>query len=81
VSGRERAHLRVVAGQPTAEELAALTVALAAAARARAARAAGAAGAAGGARAPVRGWAWRGRLLRSPLAHGPGAWRRSALPG
>ena len=26
-------------------------------------------------------WADRSRLLRRPLSPGPGAWRRSALPG
>ena len=80
MTGAGRVHLRVVAGQPTADELAALTVALSLAARARAVRARAAARPAGG-RAPVGGWAWRGRLLRSPLAHGPDAWRRSSLPG
>jgi hypothetical protein len=79
VTGPERVHLRVVGGRPTAEEVAALSVALSAAARARAAGAA-ADRPAGGGRAPVGGWAWRGRLLRTPLAHGPDAWRRSALP-
>jgi hypothetical protein len=75
VTGPGRAHLRVVAGQPTAEEVAALTVALSLAARAQAARRSA------GGREPVGGWASRGGLLRSPLAHGPDAWRRSARPG
>jgi Acyl-CoA carboxylase epsilon subunit len=62
--------LRVVRGQPTDEEAAALAVVLAAKLAARPAqgrrpRAAG-------------GWADRARALRTPLTPGPGAWR-SAL--
>ncbi|MFD6099544.1 acyl-CoA carboxylase subunit epsilon [Nocardiopsis flavescens] len=65
-------HLVVVRGEPTDEELAALTAVLAA--RAAAARA--------GARvpaAPERTSAWRDRArgLRAPLRPGPGAWRTS----
>jgi hypothetical protein len=78
VAGQPAAgELRVVAGQPAAEEIAALTVVLAArlAARERAARAPSPAP---GRR--VTGWAQRSRLLRAPLAPGPGAWRRSARP-
>lgn len=64
--------LRVVSGQPTADELAAVVVVLgAASARARG----------GPAAAPLRSqWAARSRLLRTPVAAGPGAWRASALP-
>jgi hypothetical protein len=67
------AGLTVVAGHPTAEELAALTAAVTAvlAARAAADRAGRQAG----------GWADRARLLRVPLAPGPGGWRRSARWG
>ena len=69
---------RVVAGHPTGEEVAALAVALlavrAAGGRARP-RAAPVPGA-----GPATHWADRADLLRAPLAHGPGAWRRSALP-
>jgi Acyl-CoA carboxylase epsilon subunit len=69
--------LAVVAGQPTAEDLAALTAALAAVlARAAADRAV--AGTVAGRRGG--GWADRARLLRPPLVPGPGAWRRSARP-
>ena len=69
------AGLTVVAGQPTAEELAALTAAVTGV---LAARAAG--GRAAAARRQAGGWADRSRLLRAPLAPGPGAWRRSARP-
>jgi hypothetical protein len=71
----ERPPLRVVAGDPTAEEVAALTVALAVA-RERAAWPAGDDG-----HRATAGWARRRDMLRAPLDRGPGAWRRSALPG
>ncbi|GAB3590503.1 hypothetical protein GCM10027446_05440 [Angustibacter peucedani] len=61
--------LRVVRGEPTSEELAALVVVLAASA--------------GGGEAPAAPrsvWASSGRA-RAPLASGPGAWRASSLPG
>ena len=67
--------LTVVAGQPTAQELAALTAAVTAV---LAARAAGDQAAA--ARRRAGGWADRTRLLRAPLVPGPGAWRHSARP-
>ena len=65
--------LRVVAGQPTDEEAAALAVVLAAklAARAAPAREEG---------ATAGGWADRARAMRTPLTPGPGAWRRSQHP-
>ena len=67
--------LRVVRGDPSPEELAALVTVLAA--RSAAARAAAAAAA-----PPARRsmWASRSRLVRPPLAAGPGAWRASAFP-
>ena len=68
--------LRVVRGDATAEEIAALVAALATArgtARARARRGL----ADGRARS---GWCDRARMLRAPIPHGPGAWRTSALP-
>ena len=68
--------LRVVRGEPTAEELAAL-VAVAAVAGVRAA----AAGEPGGDRRPRSAWNHPARLVRRPVAAGPGGWRRSALPG
>jgi len=63
--------LRVVTGDPSAEELAALTVALAVLA------------ARGGPGQPGRsspGWADRSELMGAPPRPGPGAWRRSARP-
>jgi hypothetical protein len=66
---------RVVRGQPSEEETAALAVVLAAlAARARAARERPGPVSAGN-------WASHARALRAHAAPGPGAWRRSALPG
>ena len=66
---------RVVHGNPSAEETAALTVVLAAKLAAgppdnRARR-----------RSPVSAWADRARALRTPLTPGPGSWRNSARPG
>jgi hypothetical protein len=71
--------LRVVRGDATPAELAALVTVLAA-------RAAGAASAAGADTAqadePPRRSAWSdpSRSLRQPLSPGPGAWRAAALP-
>jgi hypothetical protein len=64
--------LAVTRGAPTAEELAALVVALASRPAARP----------GGGRAgrPSE-WAAKTRTLRAPVHRGPGAWRASALPG
>jgi hypothetical protein len=64
--------LEVVAGHPSAEELAALTVALAAALAAR--------GPAGQPGRPSPGWADRSSMMKAPLLPGPDAWRRSARP-
>jgi Acyl-CoA carboxylase epsilon subunit len=67
----ERAHLRVVKGDPDPEELAALLAVVSA--RAAAAE-------------PERGetarsgWADPARRLRAMPPTGPGAWRRSATP-
>ena len=66
--------LRVVAGQPTDEEAAALAVVLAAKLAARPAQAREG-------RAAVGGWSDRARAMRTPLTPGPGAWRRSASLG
>jgi len=64
--------LRVVRGDATPEEIAALVaVLLARSADAKAP---------GQARSVQSSWADRSRLLRRPLSPGPGAWRRSALP-
>ena len=65
-----RPALEVVAGHPSPDELAALTVTLAAVLAARD-RAAG--------RAASR-WASRSRMPGAPLRPGPDAWRRSARP-
>jgi hypothetical protein len=65
--------LEVVAGDPSAEELAALTVALSAALAAR--------GPAGQPGRSSPGWADRSRMMNAPPRPGPGAWRRSARPG
>jgi acyl-CoA carboxylase epsilon subunit len=65
--------LRVVAGQPTGEETAALAVVLTAKLAARPAR--------GRAECvAVGGWADRARAMRTPLTQGPGAWRNAASP-
>jgi len=63
----------VVRGDATPEEIAALAVVL----LARAAETE----APGPARSVNNAWSDRSRLLRRPLSPGPGAWRRSALPG
>jgi len=63
--------LRVVAGQPSAEQIAALVAVLAARA----------ASPVPGPGTPMRSeWSQRSRLLRAPLLRTPGGWRASALP-
>ena len=57
--------LRVVRGEPTAEELAALTVVLAALSQRRGRRRP----------VPVGAWASRADAVRTPLQVGPGGWR------
>jgi hypothetical protein len=59
--------LRVVRGEPTAEELAALTVVVAALSQRRARRRP----------VPVGAWASPADAHRMPLQHGPGGWRAS----
>jgi hypothetical protein len=71
-----RPALEVVAGHPSPDELAALTVTLASVLAARD-RAAGRAGQA--VRAASR-WASSSRMPGAPLRPGPDAWRRSAWP-
>ena len=66
--------LKVVASRPSAEELAALTVALSAVLAARG----GPAGLPGRA---SPGWADRSRMMGVPPRPGRDAWRRSARPG
>ena len=64
--------LTVVRGGPTPEQLAALIAVVTA-------RASAAETAAAEAAAAVRPL-WAAPVLRSPLSHGPGAWRASGLP-
>jgi Xaa-Pro aminopeptidase len=61
----QRPLLRVVGGEPSAEELAALTVVIAALSRGRARRRP----------APVGAWASYADAHRRPLQAGPGGWR------
>lgn len=68
----QRPLLRIVRGQPTELELAALTAVLASAAARTGARPQQG--------APRSAWANRAGLLRRPLPHGQGAWRSSVLP-
>jgi hypothetical protein len=70
-------YLSVVAGQPTATEIAAVVAVLAARARG------GTTPADGRAPAPAsrRGWSERSRSLRAPIVARPGGWRASARPG
>jgi hypothetical protein len=66
-----RPYLRVVRGDPGPEEIAALVAVLLSRS-----------GEAEAAPATNRSaWSDRSRQLRRPLSPGPGAWRRSALPG
>jgi hypothetical protein len=66
----ERPHLRVVKGNPSDEELAALVAVVSALGAGEEE-----------APAPVRSaWSDRRVAVREPLAHGPGAWRSSAFP-
>lgn len=68
----ERGFLRVVRGDPTPEEIAALVAVLTARARA----------VSGDKPRPPRSpWSDPARRMRQPLPHGPGAWRTSAFPG
>jgi Acyl-CoA carboxylase epsilon subunit len=66
-------YLRVVRGDASAEEIAALVATLTAVAASRAAAPAEP-------RPAARNWNSRARLLRSPVHPAVGGWRRSALP-
>ena len=68
--------LRVIRGDATPEEIAAVVAVL----LARSA-ASDASSSSSSARPAPSAWADRSRLLRRPLHPGPGAWRRSGLPG
>jgi hypothetical protein len=72
-AGDDRQILRVVRGDATAEEIAALVAVL----LARSADAE----TPSSARSVNNAWSDRSRQLRRPLSPAPGAWRRSALPG
>jgi hypothetical protein len=63
--------LRIVKGNPSPEEVAALVAVVSSMATA-------AADAAAQQKAPRPEWSARQRMLRQPLRHGPGAWRASA---
>ncbi len=67
MSEPQRPLLRVVEGEPTVEELAALTVVVAALSRRRPRRRP----------TQVGAWAWFGNAHRRPLHPGPGGWRAS----
>jgi hypothetical protein len=69
--------LEIVAGHPSAEELAALTVALAAV---LATHGDPAVAGPGGRSGRASGWADRSRMMRFPPGPAPGVWRRSARP-
>jgi hypothetical protein len=73
LAGQPSPLLTVVRGKPTAAELAALTVVIGAVARRSSQRP-------GLARPRASQWAARDRMVRPPLAAGPGAWRARALP-
>ncbi|MEV4319325.1 acyl-CoA carboxylase subunit epsilon [Actinocrispum sp. NPDC049592] len=66
----DRPLLRIVRGTPDDVELAALTAVIAALP--------GEAGTP--AEKPKSAWADPSRRMRTPLAHGPGAWRASGMP-
>ncbi|SDO33540.1 acyl-CoA carboxylase subunit epsilon [Geodermatophilus sp. DSM 45219] len=68
MSEPQRPLLRVVQGEPTAEELAALTVVVAAISQRRPRRRP---------TTPVGAWASFGDAHRQPLRPGPGGWRAS----
>jgi hypothetical protein len=65
--------LRVIRGDATPEEIAAVVAAVLSAAAAAASELPS--------RPAPSAWAARSRLVRRPVHPGPGAWRRSALPG
>ena len=66
----ERPLLRVVKGEPTAEELAALTVVVAALSQRRTRRRP----------VPIGAWASHAATHRRPLRHGDGGWQASGRP-
>jgi len=69
----DRPVLRVVRGEPTPEELAALVAVLAA-------RGSGSGSSPERAARPGGSWGDHSRAMRTPLPHGAGRWRAAALP-
>ena len=63
--------IQIVRGEPSAEELAALTVVVAALSQRRPARRRP---------QPVGSWSARAGVLRRPLQAGPGGWRAAGSP-
>ncbi len=63
-------HLRIVRGNPTDEEVAALVAVVTTLGEAPSETPG----------PPRPAWSNRRALVREPLAHGPGAWRASGLP-
>ena len=72
-NAQARPLLTVTRGEPTAAELAAITVVIGGLARRGSPRS-------DAQRGRASQWSARDRLVRPPLAAGPGAWRVSALP-
>jgi hypothetical protein len=70
VSAQEQPLLRVVKGEPTAEELAALTVVVAALSQRRERRRP----------TPIGAWASYAGTHRRPLLHGAGGWLAAGRP-
>ena len=70
MSEDQRPLLRVIKGEPSAEELAALTVVVAAMSQRRERRRP----------TPIGGWASYGRGHRRPAQAGPGGWRAAGSP-
>jgi Acyl-CoA carboxylase epsilon subunit len=64
--------LAIVAGDPSAEQIAAVVAVLSAQT--------GRPDRGGGGETARSGWSARSRLLRAPTARNPGGWRASALP-
>jgi hypothetical protein len=75
IPGPSTATLSIVAGSPTPEEAAAVTVVL------TAVMGAATAATQPGGDGHRSAWSDRSRLLRPAVSAGPGAWRGSALPG
>jgi Acyl-CoA carboxylase epsilon subunit len=73
-TGPSTATLRIVAGRPTPEEAAAVTVVL------TAVLSGATAGTQPGGDGHRSTWSARSRLLRPAVSAGPGAWRASGLP-